>query len=70
MVIHPEKSCIDTVENVTGRKVLVVDGPRRAGDLGLLVADSTKVRNQLGWKPDFSDLEAIVQHAWAWECKR
>ena len=60
---------IDTVEKVTGRQVKVVDGPRRAGDPARLVADATRARAQLGWKPVFDDLEAIVAHAWAWETK-
>lgn len=60
---------IDTVEMVTGHKVNIVDGPRRAGDPARLVADSTRIREQLGWKPVFSDMETIVQHAWAWECR-
>jgi UDP-glucose 4-epimerase len=58
---------IDTVEKVTGRKVKVLDGPRRDGDPARLVADSTRARSQLGWEPVFADLESIVQHAWAWE---
>jgi|SRR5450830_72344 len=61
---------IDTVEKVTGRKVSMVDGPRRDGDPAKLVADSTRARAQLGWKPVFADLETIVQHAWAWECRK
>jgi UDP-glucose 4-epimerase len=60
---------IDTVEKVTGRKVKVVDGPRRAGDPARLVADAARARAKLGWKPIFDDLESIVRHAWAWETK-
>jgi UDP-glucose 4-epimerase len=60
---------INTVEKVTGRKVKVVDGPRRAGDPARLVADATRARSQLRWRPVFDDLEAIVAHAWAWETK-
>lgn len=60
---------IDTVEKVTGCKVKVVDGPRRDGDPARLVADSSRARTQLGWKPVYADLESIVQHAWGWECK-
>lgn len=60
---------IDTVEKVTGRKVKVVDGPRRDGDPARLVADSSRARSQLGWRPVYADLESIVQHAWAWECR-
>jgi len=54
---------------VTGSKVTVVDGPRRAGDPARLVADSSRARAQLAWTPIYSDLEAIVAHAWAWEHK-
>lgn len=60
---------IDTVERVTGNTVTVVDGPRRAGDPARLVADATRARNELNWKPIFSELEQIVAHAWAWEQK-
>lgn len=60
---------IDTVEHVTGHKVIVIDAPRRAGDPARLVADASRARHELGWKPEFAELESIVAHAWAWECK-
>jgi UDP-glucose 4-epimerase len=60
---------IDTVERVTDNTVTVIDGPRRAGDPARLVADATRARNELGWKPEFAELEQIVAHAWAWEQK-
>ncbi|MDR3390205.1 MAG: UDP-glucose 4-epimerase GalE [Sulfuriferula sp.] len=60
---------IDNVEKVTKRKVKVLDGPRRAGDPARLVADATRARSKLGWKPEFAELETIVAHAWAWEQK-
>lgn len=60
---------IDTVEKVTGRKVNVIDCPRRKGDPALLIANATRARTLLGWKPVYPDLESIVQHAWAWECR-
>jgi UDP-glucose 4-epimerase len=60
---------IDAVQKVTGRSVKVIDGPRRDGDPARLVADSTRVRTQLGWKPAYPDLESIVRHAWSWEIR-
>lgn len=60
---------INAVEKVTGNKVKVEYGLRRAGDPARLIADATKARMQLGWNPVFSDLETIVQHAWDWECR-
>lgn len=61
---------IDTAERVTGRKIAVVNGPRRAGDPARLVADATQARQHLGWQPQYADLATIVQHAWAWEQKQ
>ncbi|MGD9842542.1 MAG: UDP-glucose 4-epimerase GalE [Steroidobacteraceae bacterium] len=60
---------IDTAVVVTGRPISVVDGPRRIGDPARLVADSSLVRQKLGWRPQFADLETIVAHAWNWERK-
>lgn len=60
---------IDTAEHVTGRKIAVANGPRRAGDPARLVADATQARQHLGWQPQFADLATIVQHAWAREMK-
>jgi UDP-glucose 4-epimerase len=47
----------------------VRNAPRREGDPARLVADATLARQQLGWVPQFPDLETIVAHAWAWENK-
>jgi UDP-glucose 4-epimerase len=60
---------IDTAERVTGRKIPVVDAPRRDGDPARLVADSTLARKQLGWQPQYADLAKIIGHAWKWEMR-
>ena len=52
------------VEAVTGQKVPHSMGPRREGDPPALVAASDKLRQRLGWKPQYTDLQTIVQHAW------
>jgi UDP-glucose 4-epimerase len=61
---------IDTAERVTGRKIPVVDGPRRDGDPARLVADSRLAREKLGWQPQHADLVTIIEHAWKWETRR
>jgi UDP-glucose 4-epimerase len=61
---------IAAVERVTGKKVPIVEGARRAGDPARLVADSTLAKNTLGWKPQYADLDLIIAHAWAWEQKQ
>ena len=60
---------INTVERVTGRKISLEYGPRRAGDPARLVADSRLAREKLGWTPQYPDLQTIVEHAWNWEQK-
>jgi UDP-glucose 4-epimerase len=57
---------IHAVERVTGRAVPVEHGARRAGDPAVLIASSEKIRRDLGWKPRFTELEAIVETAWNW----
>lgn len=61
---------IDTAEWVTGRKIMVMNGPRRDGDPARLVADSRLAHEKLGWQPRYIDLAAIIQHAWNWEIIR
>jgi len=60
------REVIETVEKVTGRKVVPVDSPRRPGDPARLVASSRKIKEELGWIPNFPDLETIVETAWKW----
>jgi len=55
---------LHAVEEVTGKKVPYRFGPRRDGDPPLLVADSTRLRQELGWTPRHSDLTRIVETAW------
>jgi UDP-glucose 4-epimerase len=60
---------IETVQSVTGRRLAIVDAPRRTGDPARLVADSALAREQLGWSPNHADLHGIVADAWKWERK-
>jgi UDP-glucose-4-epimerase GalE len=61
------KEVVAAVEQVTGLKVPAIIGPRRDGDPPALVADSTRLQAELGWKPQHSDLATIVRTAWLWE---
>lgn len=60
------REVIETVEKVTGRKVKATESPRRPGDPARLVASSEKIRGELGWTPQYPDLETIVKTAWEW----
>jgi UDP-glucose 4-epimerase len=58
---------VDAVKRVSGVDFDVRMAPRRAGDPAALVADSTRIRELLGWTPAHADLDTIVGHAFAWE---
>lgn len=57
---------VRAVRRVTGREVPVRTAPRRAGDPAILLADGTRARKELGWAPEYTDLDDIVRHAWRW----
>jgi UDP-glucose-4-epimerase GalE len=60
------REVIRTAEDVSGLKVPVKEGPRRAGDPAELVANADKIRGELGWKPRYAELLPIVETAWNW----
>ncbi|WNZ90186.1 UDP-glucose 4-epimerase GalE [Streptococcus iniae] len=57
---------LEVARKVTGKSIPAEIGPRRAGDPDSLVADSSRAREVLGWKPEFDDIEKIIQTAWTW----
>lgn len=57
---------IETARRITETEIPVVMVGRRAGDLPVLVADSTKIKAELGWTPRYTDLATIVRTAWNW----
>jgi UDP-glucose 4-epimerase len=57
---------IEAIERITGHSVPVIDGPPRAGDPPMLVADISRARNVLRWSPRQSDLDSIISSAWDW----
>jgi len=61
------KEVIDIAKKVTGIDFKVEEADKRPGDPPVLVADSTKLKGTFGWKPNFDDLEYIIQTAWNWE---
>jgi UDP-glucose-4-epimerase GalE len=60
------REVIRAVERVTAKTVPVKEGPRRPGDPDVLVASSEKIQRELGWRPKYTDLEAIIATAWNW----
>ena len=60
------RDVIETARRVTGKEIPVRVGPRRPGDPAVLIASSDRIKRELGWAPQFQDLELIVQSAWNW----
>ena len=61
------REVVAMVNKLNGTPVKTVEGPRRAGDPPTLIAKAERVREVLGWRPQFDDLEAIVKSQLAWE---
>ncbi|HEV7611170.1 MAG TPA: UDP-glucose 4-epimerase GalE [Steroidobacteraceae bacterium] len=57
------------VEAVGGKRLVIREEARRAGDPAYLVARADRIRAELGWQPRYDNLEAIVTHSLAWEQK-
>jgi UDP-glucose 4-epimerase len=57
---------VRTAEKVTGRPVKAEMCPRRAGDPPVLVSDSSKARELLGWEPSYPELDKQIAHSWTW----
>ena len=60
------KEVLDVVGEVVGTPVPSTLGERRDGDAPALYAAGEKIRTELGWVPEHSDLRRIVTDAWAW----
>ncbi|MBS0472176.1 MAG: UDP-glucose 4-epimerase GalE [Proteobacteria bacterium] len=61
------REVVAAVERVIGRALPVREGPRRAGDPPTLIADPSRIKAELGWKPQHADIDAIVASALSWE---
>jgi UDP-glucose 4-epimerase len=61
---------IETARQVTGHAIPALEVERRPGDAPRLVASAERIRAELGWKPRFPELEAIIASAWDWHRSR
>jgi UDP-glucose 4-epimerase len=60
------REVVDTARAVTGKDIAASVGPRRPGDPAKLIADSTRIQQELGWQPEFGNLQTIIETAWNW----
>jgi UDP-glucose 4-epimerase len=64
------REVIESARRVTGHPIPAEIHPRRPGDPAVLVASSEKAIRELGWKPRYTTLDAIIRTAWIWHQKR
>ena len=55
---------VHAARKVTGADIPAKVCPRRSGDPAVLVASSNRAKSELGWKPQFPELETIIESAW------
>ena len=60
------RQIIETARDITGHPIPAVIGDRRAGDPAILIADSGRIRETLGWRPRYENIGDIIRSAWAW----
>src|SRR5207248_344104 len=63
------REVIVSCRKITGQPIPVMEKPRRPGDPPRLIASSEKIKRELGWRPQFQTLDAIVDSAWKWHQK-
>lgn len=62
------RQVLDHAQKIVGSShpIPIREEPRRAGDPPMLVGSADKARQTLGWSPRYSDIDAILAHAWQW----
>ncbi|MGE3270226.1 MAG: UDP-glucose 4-epimerase GalE [Chloroflexota bacterium] len=64
------REIIEAARRVTGRDIPVIEEARRPGDPAALYADNSRIRDDLGWSPTYTNVEKIVETAWRWHAGR
>ena len=63
------RQVIATAKEITGQHLNEEASARRVGDPAILVASAEQAKQVLDWKPQYTQLQEIITHAWAWEQK-
>lgn len=68
---HSVKEVINTIQNVSEKKIDIDIAPRRIGDSAMLVSNNKKLTKmylkEFNWKPKFNNLELICKSSYLWE---
>lgn len=60
------RQVIEAAQRVTGLQIPVLESDRRPGDPAILIGSAAKAREILGWRPQYPEIEVILEHAWRW----
>lgn len=63
---YSNKQVLEMIKKISGIDLEIKTRERRSGDADTLIADSSRIKNDLGFNPHYSDLETIVNTAWLW----
>lgn len=63
---YSNREVLSMIKKVSGIEFAIKEAARRPGDAEVLVAETTKIKNELGFSPRYSDLETIIKTAWRW----
>ncbi len=64
------RQVLDRLKEISGVDFPVIELPRRAGDPACVIACGDRIRQVLGWQPQYNDLETILSTTLAWERKK
>jgi UDP-glucose 4-epimerase len=57
---------VDKANSIIGKDIAIKNMARRPGDIAISVASSAKAKKILGWNPNYSNLDSIIQTDWNW----
>lgn len=63
---YSNKEILNMIKKITKIDFKIENGPRREGDPDAIYADNCKIKKELGWTSQYSDLKTIVASAWKW----
>jgi len=63
------KEIVSKAQEITGKKINLKYSPRREADISVSVASAKKAQNELGWKPQNSNVDSIISSDWRWRKK-
>jgi len=64
---YSNKDVITMARRVTGHPIPYIVGRRRPFEPPVQIASITQIRREVGWEPQFSNLEHIMRTAWDWQ---